>query len=50
MPKDARLNGVSATSASDAWAVGSHTILTAGPEPTMILHWDGKAWTVAAVG
>jgi hypothetical protein len=32
------LNGVAATSASNAWAVG------AGPGGTLILHWNGTAW------
>ena len=43
----ATLSGVVALSATDAWAVGnytdsSHTIRT------LILHWDGASWKVAA--
>jgi hypothetical protein len=41
------LNGVSATSASNAWAVGS-----AGggstPVKTLVLHWNGTRWTRAS--
>jgi len=38
------LNGVSADSATDAWAVGSyHT--TAGVDDTLIEQWNGTAWT-----
>jgi hypothetical protein len=41
------LNGVSATSASNAWAVGTEEIpgvsATSGSY-TMILHWNGKTW------
>jgi hypothetical protein len=40
------LSGVSAASASDAWAVGSYQP-NAGllSSRTLIEHWDGKAWT-----
>jgi hypothetical protein len=34
------LNAVSATSASDAWAVGTY-ITTSASRHTLILHWDG---------
>ena len=37
------LNSVSATSATDAWAVGSFNSATGG-ERTLILHWDGTSW------
>jgi len=38
----ALLNGISATSASDAWAVG---VTSAGTsEQTLALHWNGQAW------
>src|SRR5262249_30552879 len=41
------LNAVVAVSASDAWAVGlsrSH----GEPARTLILHWDGRRWAIAA--
>ena len=38
------LYGVTATSASNAWAVGYTEIGAAGFK-TLILHWNGKAWT-----
>jgi hypothetical protein len=38
------LRGVVATSATNAWAVGSYR--TAHRIKTLIEHWDGKAWTV----
>ena len=37
------LNSVGATSASNAWAVGSYTIGT-GARLTLILRWNGTAW------
>jgi hypothetical protein len=40
------LSGVSATSSSDAWAVGAQ--LTGGQYQTLIEHWDGHSWTVQA--
>jgi hypothetical protein len=44
---DDELNGVSATSASNAWAVGTEEIpgvsATSGSY-TMILHWNGNTW------
>jgi len=36
------LNGVAATSASNAWAVGTYT--AGGMEKTLIEHWNGRAW------
>src|SRR5262245_10821484 len=36
------LNGVAATSASSAWAVGTYT--TGGIDKTLIEHWNGRAW------
>jgi hypothetical protein len=36
-----RLNAVTATSASNAWAVGS---TTTGPDYGVILHWNGTTW------
>lgn len=38
------LNGVSALSASDAWAVGSRYVSTG--YGTLALHWNGTSWTV----
>jgi hypothetical protein len=38
------LQGVSAVSGSDAWAVGSYNDTTTGASKTLILHWDGTAW------
>jgi hypothetical protein len=37
------LEGVSAVSPSDAWAVG----YTVNPEQPLILHWNGTAWTTS---
>ncbi len=37
-PGDDSLAGVAATSARNAWAVGSQG------NHTLILHWDGRAW------
>jgi hypothetical protein len=34
------LSAVDATSATNAWAVGTY-----GTFKTLILHWDGTAWT-----
>ena len=39
------LTGVSADSASDAWAVGSYLSNTTGIRDTLILHWNGTAWS-----
>jgi hypothetical protein len=41
-----RLASVSATSATDAWAVGSYAKPGAGPmSQALILHWNGRTWT-----
>jgi len=37
------LDAVAATSATDAWAVGNYS--SASASGTLILHWDGTAWT-----
>ena len=42
---DASLWGVSATSADDAWAVGSVAYGSDGYTKTLIAHWDGTSWT-----
>jgi len=39
------LHGVSAVSGSDAWAVGFYNATEIGPIKTLILHWNGTAWT-----
>jgi hypothetical protein len=39
------LSGVSATSAGNAWAVG--TAQTTAPGSALILHWNGTAWSKA---
>lgn len=39
------LNGVSAVSARNAWAVGFYRNQAAGALP-LILHWNGTAWSV----
>ena len=41
------LNAVVALSASDAWAVGLSRS-AGGPARTLILHWDGRRWAIAA--
>jgi hypothetical protein len=41
------LNGVSALSASDAWAVGSYQNAT-GRQRNLILHWNGTSWATVA--
>ena len=40
---DDDLHAVAATSATDAWAVGSYD--SGQANGTLILHWDGTAWT-----
>jgi hypothetical protein len=37
------LNAVSASSATDAWAVGSNSSSTAAPD--VVEHWNGRTWT-----
>ena len=43
------LNGVSATSATNAWAVGNYCVSDCGSNPstykTLILHWNGTSWS-----
>jgi hypothetical protein len=45
LPKvpEARLTGVHARSATDAWAVGTIGYDSSRPQP-LILHWDGVSW------
>ena len=40
-----RLNAVAATGANDVWAVG-RSIDSGGAERTLILHYNGAAWTI----
>ncbi len=42
---DAELLGVSAVSGSNAWAVGWYWNRTGTATETLILHWNGTAWT-----
>ena len=44
---DAHFNAVKAISANDVWAVGS-TIPSVGPQPSLIEHWNGSAWSVVS--
>ena len=44
-PGDEQLTGVTATSASNAWAVGGYQDIAAGTGGILILHWNGKSWT-----
>ncbi|HKP52338.1 MAG TPA: S-layer homology domain-containing protein [Chloroflexia bacterium] len=39
------LRGVTAVSANDVWAVGSYVPSLSSPEQTLMLHWDGAAWS-----
>jgi hypothetical protein len=39
------LRGITAVSASNAWAVGSYTV-AGGLSRTLTLYWDGKTWTM----
>jgi hypothetical protein len=39
------LYGVSAVSASDAWAVGYYVDNGTNTDHTLILHWNGTAWS-----
>src|SRR5437870_13340710 len=40
------LSGVSADSATDAWAVGHSGQQVMGqPEETIVLHWNGTSWS-----
>ena len=41
------LNGVTVTSAGNAWAVGDYSNSTTDSE-TLILHWNGRTWTRVA--
>lgn len=43
--KTSTLNAVAAVAANNAWAVGTD-FSAAGPQLTLIEHWDGSAWSV----
>jgi hypothetical protein len=40
------LNGVAAVSTSNVWAVGNATSGVRLDQTTLVLHWDGKAWSI----
>jgi hypothetical protein len=42
---EAELTGVRAVSASDVWAVGDYATGPTSSYRTLILHWDGTAWS-----
>lgn len=43
-----RLFGITAVSATDIWAFGSYFAASgSGHQMTLLLHWDGTAWTIA---
>src|SRR5713101_5611054 len=42
------LNGVTAASASDIWAVGDFLPAATVPEQTLTLHWNGHTWSVVS--
>jgi hypothetical protein len=42
------LSGVSADSATDAWAVGLYGNTTTGATETLVLHWNGTSWSKVA--
>jgi hypothetical protein len=44
-PTSNLLKGVSAVSGSNAWAVGSYNDTTTGASKTLVLHWNGTAWS-----
>jgi Bacterial Ig-like domain (group 3) len=47
VPKlDRGLDGVSAVSGSDAWAVGTEGVLGSAFFSTLIMHWNGRAWSL----
>jgi hypothetical protein len=40
------LNGVAATSSTNAWAVGQYAATPTSQARTLVEHWDGRAWNV----
>jgi hypothetical protein len=42
------LNGVTASSATDVWAVGSYTPTGSSTAQTLTLNWNGTAWSTVA--
>jgi hypothetical protein len=43
---DSLIYGMSAVSASDAWAIGAYVDPRLGVAQTLALHWDGASWSV----
>ncbi len=41
------LNGITAVSANDVWAVGYYNV-DPGPSHTLVEHWNGTAWSVVS--
>jgi hypothetical protein len=46
-PKSNRLLGITAVSPTDIWAFGSYFANSDGSQKTLLLHWDGTAWSMA---
>ncbi len=44
--RDSLLNDIAASSASDAWAVGTYNN-SSGAEKTLTEHWDGQRWSIS---
>lgn len=44
---DNRLMSVTAVAANDVWAVGRYYDIALGKDHTLILHWNGTAWSIA---
>jgi hypothetical protein len=43
-----RLEGITAISPTDIWAFGSYLLANgSGNQKTLLLHWDGTAWSIA---
>lgn len=42
------LTGIDGISPTDAWAVGTDSNADGSSEQSLILHWDGTAWTPVA--
>ena len=39
------LDGVSVTSATQAWAVGEYSVPTQSTDDSLVLHWNGTSWS-----
>jgi hypothetical protein len=46
VPGNGSLNGVTALSTDDVWAVGNQSAVGSSVESTLIEHWDGADWDV----